>query len=115
MNKNSIVKIILVLGLGAFFTGCCDSSSKESTKETVKIDKKNVLKTVINVEGMTCGGCESAIQGNLSKLDGVVSVKASHTAKTTVVEYDESQITQEELKKAIVETGYKIITPNQEK
>ncbi len=115
MNNKILLKIVVILGLAILFAGCCDSTQESTQKEAIKIDKANVLKTVLNVEGMTCEGCESAIQGNLSKLDGVVSVKASYTAKTTIIEYDKSQITKEELEKAIVDTGYKIIIPGQEK
>lgn len=99
---------ILLFILSISFTNCSESTSSEPVKTVIK--KENVLKTVFDVEGMTCEGCESAIQGNLSKLTGVVSVKASHTDKTTVVEYDSTQTNEEALAKAIIETGYKIMS-----
>jgi len=103
MKKLSTVILILVLSLG--FIACSDKSEEE---KVIKIDKENVLKTVLNVEGMTCEGCEASIQGNVAKIAGVVSVKASHTKKTTVIEYDKTQTSELEIAKVISETGYKI-------
>lgn len=96
------ITLIVIFTLG--FVACSDVPENK----VVKIDKANVLKTIINVEGMTCEGCELAIQGNISKLDGVVSVKASHTDKNTVIEYDKTQTNAKEIEKVISETGYKI-------
>jgi len=79
-----------------------------SEKESVKVDKSNVLKAVINVRGMTCEGCEATIQNNVSKISGVVSVKASHIGENTIVEYDKSQTDPQEIEKVISEIGYQI-------
>ena len=106
-------KILLSLSLVLLTASCCDNADKE--KEPVAIDKANVAQTVLNVEGMTCEGCESTIQMNLSKMKGVVSVKASHVEKTTVVEYDKTQVSAKELEDAIISTGYKVFdTPIKE-
>ena len=89
-----LIKLISTLFLSLMiitFSACCDATKEKSTEVEV-VDTKNLVKTVINVEGMTCEGCESAIQMNLSKIPGVVSVKASHTEKNTVIEYDKSQV-----------------------
>lgn len=104
--KKIVKSFAVALILALTFTACCDNSQKE-TKEVV-IDKENVVKAVLNVDGMTCAGCEMAIQGNVEKMAGVLSVKASHTDKTTVIEYDKTQTNTKEIEKVISETGYKI-------
>lgn len=110
MHKNMISSMVISLFIGILFIGCSESTSvKEEEKKIVQIDTKNVLKSVINVEGMTCEGCESAIQNNLSKMSGVVSIKASHTAQEVVIEYDAGLISLEKLQDEIKVTGYKII------
>lgn len=108
MNKSFLVKMIISLGLIAMCTSCSDSTNVAEDK-TEKIDKANVLKMVLNVEGMTCEGCEKGIQNSLTKLPGIVSVKASHIAKTTIVDFDDTKISGVEIEKAIEESGYKII------
>lgn len=39
----------------------------------------------IQVEGMTCGGCEASITRVLSALNGVTSVRASHKSGEVVL------------------------------
>ncbi len=106
LNRKIIQTIALVFTLSLGLVSCGEKVQEE--KKVVKIDKANLLKTVINVDGMTCEGCEAAIQGNVAKIDGVVSVKASHTDKTTIIEYDKTQTNEVEISKVISETGYKI-------
>jgi len=105
MNKSFLVKIIISLGLITMCTSCSDSTNVAEEKT----EKANVLKMVLNVEGMTCESCENGIQNSLAKLPGVVSVKASHTAKTTTVDFDDTKISGAAIEKAIIESGYKII------
>lgn len=104
----NISSIIFSLTIMLSFSNCSDSSSENSKTESVKIDKSNVLKAVINVKGMTCEGCEATIQSNVSKIPGVVSVKASHVDENTIIEYDKSQTNPQEIEKVISETGYQI-------
>ena len=104
--KKYFIILFTMLFMGTFLVSCGD---KTDTKENQgQVNPANVLKTIINVEGMTCEGCESAIQGNVAKMPGVVSVKASHTDKSTVVKYDKTQTSMQEIEKVISETGYKI-------
>lgn len=63
---------------------------------------------VIPVEGMVCFTCELALESNLKKLDGVLSVDASSTAKTVRVEFDPAATNLNEIKNKIIETGYKV-------
>lgn len=113
MNKKSLRNILVSFGLVLSLIACSDTA--ESEEKVVKVEAKNLSKIVLNVEGMTCEGCESAIQTNLSKLDGVTSVKASHVAKTTEIEFDTTKIDTAKLETAIVETGYKIVTAKEAK
>ena len=106
MDKSFFVKLIVSLSLITMFTACSDSSKiqEDQTQAT------NVLKMLLNVEGMTCEGCEKGIEGSLSKLPGVVNVKASHIDRTTVVDFDDTKISAAAIKKEILESGYKIVS-----
>ncbi|PHQ92498.1 MAG: hypothetical protein COB42_00950 [Sulfurimonas sp.] len=108
MNKVFLVKMIVSLGIILCVTNCSENINPESTSKT-KEEKK--LKRLLNVEGMTCESCENAIETKLLKLSGVVSVKASHVDKTTIVDFDENKTSVVIIEKAIKESGYKIITP----
>lgn len=51
-----------------------------ANSEPLTADEGQTL-VVLDVEGMHCGGCESAISDTVKKLPGVVDVSASHTEK----------------------------------
>lgn len=48
---------------------------------------------------MTCGGCSSAIDRILSKIDGVTDIKIDVEAKSVVVTHEESVSSEEMLEK----------------
>ena len=60
-----------------------------------------------NVEGMSCGHCKAAVEGELGKLPGVTS-KADVEKGTVDVRYDEGQVSEEQLRAAIREAGYTV-------
>lgn len=62
---------------------------------------------VIEVEGMTCAGCEPHINETLKKINGVISAEASYENKNVKVVYNSKQISLERIKVAIEEIGYK--------
>lgn len=62
----------------------------------------------LNVEGITCGGCEKSIRNALLANAGVKEATASHKTGVVVIEYDESTIQQEQLKQAIVDAGFDV-------
>lgn len=66
-------------------------------------------KLILKVEGMACGHCEIAIQDAVRKLSGIKKAKASKRKKEAVVEYDPDQVTPEQIKQAISNTGYQVV------
>lgn len=61
---------------------------------------------VLKIEGMTCNHCVMHVRKELSKLD--VNIRDVQIGSADV-EYDESKITRDDLKKAVDEAGYKVI------
>jgi copper chaperone CopZ len=61
------------------------------------------------VEGMTCSGCERAIQRVLSNLQGVVSAKADLNSSTVSVEYDSEKVNVDQIKSAVNNIGYRFV------
>lgn len=66
------------------------------------------LKESYLVEGMSCTGCERAIQKAIENLQGVGSVKADLSSSSVSFEYNSDIITIDETKATIDELGYKI-------
>lgn len=61
-----------------------------------------------NVEGMSCGHCKAAVEGELNKLSGVERSNADFEKGLVEVRYDEGQVTTDDLKGAIEEAGYEV-------
>ena len=62
----------------------------------------------LSVEGMSCGHCKAAVEGELNKLSGVRKANADVEKGTVEVTYDERTVTTEDLKDAIEEVGYTV-------
>ena len=60
----------------------------------------------MSVEGMSCGHCKAAVEGELNKLLGVKRASADIERGTVEVSYDEGAVTTEDIKGAIEEAGY---------
>lgn len=65
------------------------------------------MKTVIKVEGMSCGGCRAAVEGALRRTPGVVSAAVSLEKAEAEVEYDEKKTALSELRAAVERAGFK--------
>lgn len=64
------------------------------------------MKTVLGVKGMKCGGCETTVRESVQALTGVVSVQPNFKENSVEVEYDESQIDLETIRRTIVAKGF---------
>jgi copper chaperone CopZ len=66
-----------------------------------------MLRIVMNIDGMMCGMCESHINDAVRKAFQVKKVTSSHKRGETVI-LSEQDITDEELKGVIGQTGYEL-------
>lgn len=67
-----------------------------------------MMKTMLNIEGMSCPHCVRHVTEALTELDGVVSAAVSLEEKNATVEHDES-VTAGALKNAVEEAGYEVV------
>ena len=63
----------------------------------------------IGIDGMTCQSCVKLIESTIGELPGVVSIEVSLEQKEGVVEYNDTLVTQEQIREAIDDMGF-IIT-----
>ena len=102
--------MITAFALAPYYTGyiIAAMSKPQQSSSEVQIAAENIAnKTiVIQVEGMTCVGCEPHIDETLKELKGVVSSEASYRHKNVKVVYNPNQVSVEQIKGAINEIGY---------
>jgi Cu+-exporting ATPase len=69
------------------------------------IDEKAVFK----IGGMVCAMCVGALEIALKKLDGVVEVRVNLATEKAYVTFNPKMVGLEEMKKAVVDTGYQFL------
>ena len=79
------------------FVACASLSSMAmATMQTVTLD----------VPGMTCSSCPITVKKALTKVNGVLQVKASFEKKEAVVTFDDSKTSVAKLSLATANAGY---------
>jgi len=64
-------------------------------------------KLKLSIEGMHCASCASNIEKSLKKVSGIKEISVSLMLKKATVEA-EDYVSEEEIKKAVARTGYKV-------
>ncbi|MDR0508886.1 MAG: copper chaperone CopZ [Candidatus Methanoplasma sp.] len=67
-------------------------------------------RSVLNVEGMSCGHCATAVTKALKALQGVQTVEVDLKAKTVTVEHDPARASLEKIKLEIEDQGYDVVS-----
>jgi copper chaperone len=104
------MKNIWILFLAGFFLAACNSSPKQegNAGNDEAVAAGQWVEVTLEVEGMTCEGCEKAINARLESMDGVASSASSHLDKQTTVKYNPQVTSLDEVKEKITETGYQV-------
>ena len=103
------IAIVLLTLINVFILASCNSSNTKS-KKVIVVKASDIVQKNIGVNGMTCVGCEVTLEENISKIEGVVSVKASHNENKVSIAFDSTKTTIKTIKKTIKESGYRTIT-----
>jgi mercuric ion transport protein len=99
----------LIMMAMPWFLGSFEKRDKQIQTDLI-MDPENRMEITLEVEGMTCTGCEGLIQRRVAEIPGVESVKADHLSHETVIVYDKSVTDVQALAKTIEEAGYKVVT-----
>jgi Cu2+-exporting ATPase len=79
------------------------------TKKNLNKKEVKVMKKTMKIEGMMCPHCEANVKATLEALENVTSAEVSHTSGTAVVTLS-ADLSNEALKAAVEEKGYKVIS-----
>ncbi|MCP4312243.1 MAG: heavy-metal-associated domain-containing protein [Bacteroidetes bacterium] len=102
---------ILWIAMAAVLMVACNTQPKtdaaQAEENSIAADAQWVEVT-LKVAGMTCEGCENAINTGVKGLEGIASVESSHEEACTKVKYDSNTTSVEEITASITETGFKV-------
>ena len=82
-------------------------------EKKIVVDQADIQTVEFKISGMTCGGCAKHVDREVNKLSGVVSAKASYDEGNTIVAFDKSKTSIEEVEAAIKSTGYAVTGQNE--
>jgi copper chaperone CopZ len=99
--------ILLVAGCNS-----APESEQEQSSEKAQINPDHVVLIDMDVNGMTCTGCENTIKTGVSELEGVVSVEASHIDAKTWIKADTTLVDIQKIKEVISARGYEVVGSN---
>lgn len=81
---------------------------KPQETKVIIVDKSNIATAQLNISGMDCEGCTAHINGELSKVNGVIEANASYKNANAIVKFDNSKISLDSLANIINSIGYKV-------
>src|SRR6266571_5063903 len=65
-----------------------------------------MITATLPVKGLNFAGCAREIEKSLSKLDGIAQVEASYVSQTVTVTYDETRLSETQLRELIKDCGF---------
>ncbi len=73
----------------------------------VSVVGATMKKITLRTKGMECRSCEQAIEAAVKELRGVAGVKSDYSSELTTIEYDETLVDEQSIRKKIEAEGYK--------
>ncbi len=64
-------------------------------------------KITLQITGMECPNCAMILESIEDRLSGVKTAEASYRKAQLIVEYDETRLTEEAIRQAVEQLGYK--------
>ncbi|XP_062370908.1 copper-transporting ATPase 2 [Cinclus cinclus] len=83
-----------------------DNMGYEESSETVPSPPSQEHTVVVNIVGMTCQSCVQSIEGQISKVKGVLRIKISLEQNNAVIKYLQSEINPEQICQEILDMGF---------
>ncbi|KFP72256.1 Copper-transporting ATPase 2, partial [Apaloderma vittatum] len=83
-----------------------DNLGYEESFEAVPSPSSQEHTVAVNVMGMTCQSCVQSIEGRISKVNGIVSIKVSLEQNNAVIKYLQSEISPEQICQEIQDMGF---------
>ena len=108
-TKGFLIGMTLFAGISMSFPYYAHIFVPDNKKEVVINDPSNLEKVTIEIEGMTCDACQNHVDHAVNELNGIVKVKTSYENGNTIVEFDKTESSLQDIEKAINNTGYKVV------
>jgi len=100
---------MMLLMVAVLLAGCNSTGKKtDDAAANPEAIAAEWVEVTLNVDGMTCEGCENAIKAGVESMEGVASVESSFEEGWTKVKYDKALTSAEDIEGKITDTGYEV-------
>jgi copper chaperone CopZ len=82
---------------------------KTEKQNIVVVESNNIQTASFSITGMACQGCEAEVNNQLYKVAGVIDAQTFYNKGVSIVKFDKSKASVEQLKNAIALTGYEVV------
>ena len=100
------IALVVLIAAAVVAAGCLKKPEKAETT-VAKIDTTPSQVVTLDVEGMTCTGCEATIKTAVKKVQGVKQVEADYESGTATVTINPEKADIDKVIAAIDAAGYK--------
>ncbi|NWU14589.1 ATP7B ATPase, partial [Cephalopterus ornatus] len=83
-----------------------DNMGYEESFETTPSSSSQERTVTVNIVGMSCQSCVQAIEGRISKVKGIVSIRVSHEQSNAVIKYLQLEISPDQICLEIQDMGF---------
>ena len=120
MNTSTLIVLLIVIVIAAFAIknsighfkgegGCCGGG------ETILPDEKQLTgqkigEKTVHIEGMHCENCKNRVERAINRIDGAVGKGKVNLKKNIAVVSFEREVSDEEIRKAVEEQDYKVLS-----
>lgn len=107
-TKGFLGVVTILAALLLAFPYYSDAFFPKQEKQVVYVNESQVQTITLDIEGMTCTGCEATVKNAASGVNGVLEADASYDTGQATVKYDKSKTNREAITAAINKTGFTV-------
>lgn len=99
-------RLLVCIGVVWMMSACQGKTNEGQSNQELKVE--NVCEVPLDVEGMTCDGCEKTIETGLMTLKGITDVSVDHETGKAIVKADTTLVKKEDMANLIERIGYHV-------
>lgn len=116
ISPEQIAEVIEDTGFDAKVVITKATAAEDKPRKTGRRKRRNVMRTTVAIQGMTCGACTSAVEGGFKNVDGVLQFNISLLAERAVITHDPSKLSADQIVETIEDRGFdaKVLSSTEE-
>ncbi len=107
-SKSFLGIVTVAVGLLVAFPYYSHIFIQDNTPNVVYVSDAQVERVTLDIEGMTCTGCEASVKHAVQNVDGVLETNVSYDTRSATIAFDKTKTNREVLVTAVNSTGFRV-------